>query len=83
MAWTNATKGLIYLDGVAGKVSAGSVAGNVIMLQLTGCTTNQTITYLRDDCWDGNQANLIYGRNGIAALTFADVAIAPPVALKK
>ena len=58
--------------------SSGNVASNVITLTLTGSLTNQTITYLRDDFWDGNQAALIYGRNGIAALTFADVAIAPP-----
>ncbi|MCX6928594.1 MAG: hypothetical protein NT154_36095 [Verrucomicrobia bacterium] len=33
------------------------------------------ITYLKDRSW--NQNNLLYGENGIAALTFCEVAIRP------
>ena len=75
--WTNSTKNLIFLDGLAGKVVSGSVAGATIKLYLNAATTNRTITYLMGSAWNGVQANMIYGRNGIAALTFADVPIAP------
>ena len=79
MVWNNASKGLFFLDGVAGKVASGSVSGKVIKLQLTGASTNETITYLKGIGWDGVQGNLLYGSNGIAALTFAAVPIAPPI----
>jgi len=75
MAWINASKGLFYLDGVSGKVASGSVAGKIVKLQLTAASTAQKITYLQGLSWDGVQANLLYGANGIAALTFADVAL--------
>jgi hypothetical protein len=78
LAWTNAAKSLLFLDGVAGKVASGSVAGKVITLQLTSASTNQTITYLKGLSWNGIQANLIYSSNRIAALTFCSVPIAPP-----
>jgi hypothetical protein len=73
MAWSNASTGLFYLDGVPGKVASGSVSGKVIKLQLTGASTSQTITYLVGKAWDKDQANLLYGSNGIAALTFCNV----------
>ena len=65
---------MIFLDGVAGKVSSGSATGNVITLQLNAPSTATAITYLKGtSSW--NQANILYGSNGIAALTFADVQI--------
>ena len=79
MAWNNASKNLFFLDDMAGKVASGSVSGKVIRLQLTATSTNETITYLKGIGWDGVQANILYGSNGIAALTFAAVPIAPPV----
>ena len=79
MAWNNASKNLFFLDDVAGKVASGSASGKVIKLQLTAASTNGTITYLKGIGWDGVQANLLYGSNGIAAPTFAAVPIAPPV----
>jgi autotransporter-associated beta strand protein len=79
MAWNNLSKNLFFLDGVAGKVASGSVSGKVIKLQLTSASTNETITYLKGIGWDGVQANILYGSNGIAALTFAAVRIEPPV----
>ena len=77
MTWVSGSTNLIFLDGVGSKVSSGSVATNVITLQLTGSSTNSTITYLKDSVWDFVNANLIYGQNGISALTFADVPITP------
>ena len=77
MAWNNGSANLIFLDGVGGKVTSGSVSGNVIKLQVTGAATCQTISYLMDQVWDQSQANLqanlIYGTNSIAALTFSGV----------
>jgi hypothetical protein len=58
----------------SGSVSSGSATGNTIKLQISGATTTATITYLKGlVSW--NQGNLLYGSNGIAALTFADVPI--------
>ena len=55
-------------------MSSGSATGNTIKLQISGATTTATITYLKGlVSW--NQGNLLYGSNGIAALTFADVPI--------
>ena len=76
MAWNNGSASLIFLDGVGGKVTSGSVSGNVIKLQVTGASTCRTISYLMDQVWDQSQANLIYGTNGIAALTFSGVPLA-------
>lgn len=77
MAWNPGAPGLLFLDGVAGKVTSGSVTGKVIKLQLSTPSTAATITYLKGlVSW--LQPNILYGSNGIAALTFADVTISPP-----
>ncbi len=55
------------------KVTSGSVTGNVLTLKLTGPSTAQRITYLDSKSWNPN--NLLYGANGIAALTFCEVPI--------
>ena len=81
MAWNNNSKGLFLLDGVAGKVTSGTVVGNLIKLQLTAASTATTITYLKGVGWDGIQDNLLYGANGLAALTFYGVDVAPPTPL--
>jgi len=79
--WIAATKGLFFLDRLAGKVTSGSVTGKTIKLTLTAASTAKTITYLQGADWTAAgsvQGNLIYGSNGIAALTFADVPLTPP-----
>ncbi|MEI6607171.1 MAG: autotransporter-associated beta strand repeat-containing protein, partial [Verrucomicrobiota bacterium] len=73
MAWSAASAGMIFLDGMAGKVTSGSASGHVVKLQVTGASTSQTITYLMSGSWDGNQTKLLYGSNGVAALTFYQV----------
>ena len=78
MAWNSAATANFYLDRISGRVTSGSASGKVIKLQVTGATTNQTIDYVVDQFWDGSSANLIKGSNGIAALTFYAVPIAPP-----
>ncbi len=75
MVWTDAAKRLFFLDGVAGTVASGTAAGATIKLNLTAPSTSRRITYLKGTAWDHNAANIIYGANGIAALTFADVEI--------
>jgi len=75
MMWKDLMKNEIYLDGVKAQISAGSVAGNVITLKLGTPSAAKTIGYISGRDWDGKPTNLIYGANGIAALTFCDVPI--------
>ena len=78
ISWNPGAPGLFYLDGLAGKVSTGSASGKVIKLQLNAPSTATTLTYLQGSAWaaaGSAQGNLLYGANGIAALTFADVLI--------
>jgi hypothetical protein len=79
MNWNTGATGLIFLSGeaVPATVSSGSVSGKVIELQLNKASTATTITYVKGlTTW--SQSNLLSGTNGISALTFADVVIAPP-----
>jgi hypothetical protein len=81
IAWNPGAPGLFFLDRLAGKVSSGSVTGKVAKLTLTAASTAKTITYLQGAEWAAAgsvQGNLLYGSNGIAALTFADVPLTPP-----
>jgi hypothetical protein len=77
--WNSAATQHFYLDDVAASISSGSHSGNVVTLQLASASNASTIDYVQDQksSWDGNAAKLITGSNTIAALTFADVAIAP------
>jgi hypothetical protein len=75
MMWKDVMKNEIYLDGVKAAVSAGSAAGNVITLKLDAPSAAKSIGYISGRDWDGKPTNLIYGANGIAALTFCDVPI--------
>ena len=73
LAWSDALSSQFYLDGKEGKVESGVVSGNVVKLKLASATAAKTITYLVDKKWDAK--NLLYGKNGIAALTFCEVPI--------
>jgi hypothetical protein len=77
MAWKDECKAWIYLDDVAAPISAGRVAGNAIVLQLTSPSSAKSIAYLSGKHWDGRHDKLLYGANGIAALVFCDVPILP------
>ncbi len=61
-----------HLEGNS-KVVGGTVTGNTLRLQLDNATEARTITYLRSRRW--KPGNVLRGANGIAALTFCDVAI--------
>ncbi len=71
VAWIDAVASQLYLDGEGGKITSGSVSGNVLTLKLAASVTAKTITYLTDKKWDPK--TLLYGKNGIAALTFCEV----------
>jgi len=75
MTWNNSLASQFYLDGEKGKVASGAVSGKVITLKLAAAATARTLTYLDSRAWNAN--NLLYGENGIAALTFCDVPILP------
>jgi len=79
VAWNPGAPTMLSLANAAGatsgSVSSGSATGNTIKLQVSGASSAATITYLKGlVSW--LQPNILYGTNGIAALTFADVPIA-------
>ena len=80
MSWNNFSTANYWLDKAGSKVSSGSVSGNVVKLQLSSAgTTTSTLDYLEDTHWSSGEStsSLLYGANGIPALTFADVPLSP------
>ncbi|MCX6872708.1 MAG: DUF2341 domain-containing protein [Verrucomicrobia bacterium] len=73
--WLDSLAGQFYLDDQKDLVAKGAVSGNVVTLHLKAPATAAKITYLKELNW--NQNDLIFGKNGIAALTFCDVPILP------
>ncbi len=73
VVWSDSLVGQFYLDGEKDKVASGSVAGSVLTLKLKEASPAKHITYLKENAW--NQDTLVYGANGIAALTFCEVPI--------
>jgi hypothetical protein len=78
VAWNPGATTMLFLANSAGatsgSVSSGSATGNTIKLQVSGASSAVAITYLKGlVSW--LQPNILYGSNGIAALTFADVPI--------
>ena len=69
--WDDRLVGEFYLDGVKGKVNSGSVEGNALKLMLSESTTATRITYLKEIDW--KQDRLLFGENGVAALSFCNV----------
>lgn len=71
--WSDALVSQFHLDGEPKQVVAGAANGGRITLELKGPTKSRTVTYLDSANW--NPDNLLYGQNGVAALTFCDVPI--------
>ncbi len=71
--WSDALVSQFHLEGEPKQVTAGSANGSRITLKLKGPTKSKTVTYLDSANW--NPDNLLYGQNGLAALTFCDVPI--------
>ncbi len=74
----------IYLDEVRAPIRTGTAGQNFVKLQLTNLpprkpstqpSTVKTIAHLSGRARDGKPASLIFGANGIAALTFSGVAL--------
>jgi autotransporter-associated beta strand protein len=81
MAWNPGAPTMLFLanssGSASGSVTSGSAAGTTLKLPVTGASSAATLTYVKGlTSWQ--QPNILYGTNGIAALTFADVAIGPP-----
>jgi hypothetical protein len=64
-----------YLDNKPGEITSGKVSGNFIILKLKAPSAATNITYLRERDW--SQDRLLLGTNGLATLTFCEVAIEP------
>ncbi len=75
VVWKDAVAGHFYLDGAKANVDSVRATGNRIALRLKSATAATKITYLDSRSW--NQGSLLLGENGIAALTFCEVAILP------
>ncbi|MEI7902792.1 MAG: sialate O-acetylesterase, partial [bacterium] len=76
--WRDTAKRSIYLDDAVAPVASGVVAGNVLTLKLEKPSAAKTVTYLSGKDWDGKPDGLIFGANGIGALTFADMPVGAP-----
>ena len=73
VVWADKLVSQFHLDGEPKQVLAGAANGNQITLKLKGSSKSKTVTYLDSANW--NPDNLLYGSNGLAALTFCDVPI--------
>jgi len=71
--WNDNLKSQFYLDGKPQIVKSGQSQGDSIILKLNSKSVAKTITYLDSAKW--SQDNILKGSNGIAALTFCEVAI--------
>ncbi len=73
VVWSDKLVSQFYLDGESGHVASGSADGTQITLKIKSPSKATKVTYLDSAHW--NPDNLLYGQNGIAALTFCDVPI--------
>lgn len=76
LEWNPAALKQFYLDEKADEIAAGRTDGTTIVLDLKQSSTATHITYLKERDW--NPSQIVRGINGIAALTFCDVAIEAP-----
>ena len=75
MVWKEENKAWIELDGKVAKITGGKAEGNRLVLGLEGGGEAKKLGYLSGKSWDGKADRLIYGVNGIAALSFSGVEI--------
>lgn len=74
--WSDSLVNQFHLDGEPNQVVAGSANDDQITLKLKGPSKSRMVTYLDSANWKPD--NLLYGKNGLAALTFCDVPIERP-----
>jgi len=72
--WSDNLVSQFHLDGEAKQVVSGAATAQRITLTLKGPSKSTNVTYLDSANW--NPDNLLYGQNGLAALTFCEVPIA-------
>ncbi len=75
VGWSPQLTSEFLLDGERNQVSGGTTDGSRLLLKLKQPSRASRVTYLDSAAW--NPGNLLYGQNGIAALTFCDVPIEP------
>jgi hypothetical protein len=73
VVWSEALASQFHFDGEPRQVTAGSANGTRLTLKLKGSSKSKTVTYLDSANWSPD--NLLYGQNGLAALTFCEVPI--------
>ena len=73
VVWDDLLTSQFYLDDAEGVFVGGAVTGNVLTLALKEPTASEQITYLKEKSW--KQDNILFGKNGMAALTFCNVPI--------
>lgn len=73
IVWKDTLLNQFYLDGEKDKFASGCADGNALILTLKEGSSGSTITYLKEAAWSQDQ--LLWGENGIAAVTFCEVAI--------
>ncbi len=73
VAWSDALTSQFHLAGEPQPIVSGVANGARVVLKLKGPSRATRVTYLDSDSW--NPDNLLYGKNGLAALTFCDVPI--------
>ena len=73
IVWSDALTSQFHLDGESKSIASGSASGPCITLKLKNPSKAKTVTYLDSANW--NPDNLLYGQNGLAALTFCEVPI--------
>ena len=62
-----------YINGDNTIIESGNVLANILTLKLKKSILANKITYLDSKNW--NQNNILWGENGIAALTFYEVPV--------
>ena len=73
MTWKDTMVSQFRLDGQPGRVVSGTVSGSQLRLRTVGEKPVSEITWIVDRSWDPGA--LVYGTNGIAALTFSEVSV--------
>ncbi len=73
IVWSDTLTSQFHLDGEPKSIASGSVNETRLKLKLKNPSKAETVTYLDSANW--NPDNLLYGKNGLAALTFCEVPI--------
>ena len=73
VVWDDLLASQFYFDDAGGVVVGGMVTDNVLTLALKEPIASERVTYLKEKSW--KQDNILFGKNGMATLTFCNVPI--------